>query len=169
MSRLAVAVGLGLMLALAVTACGSSAVSSRPGTVAPSATPAAPSGAASGAASAAGDASQTDTDWGRIWDALPPGFPTYPGSTTADDAATGPASATLVVDGDAAKAIGTWMASHLEAASYRTESISGPLEDGSYVVESVGATSGCRVQVKAAPLGSLTTINVMYGAACPNP
>jgi hypothetical protein len=56
----------------------------------------------------------------------------------------------------------------LERASFSTEGLNGPLEDGSFVLDSTGA-DGCRIQIAVAPLGSVTTITVRYGAACPSP
>ena len=114
-------------------------------------------------------AGQTDTAWGRIWDSLPAGFPSYPGSTPAEEAASGPASAVLAVQGIDARTIAGWMQSELERATYSTEALSGPLEDGSYVLDSTGTAPGCRVQVSIAPLGGLTTVTVLYGASCPQP
>lgn len=112
---------------------------------------------------------QTDTAWGRIWDSLPAGFPAYPGSTPAEAAATGPSSAVLAVQGVGAKTIADWMQSKLELASYSTEALSGPLEDGSFVLDSTGQAPGCRVQISIAPLGGLVTMTVLYGARCPTP
>jgi hypothetical protein len=112
---------------------------------------------------------QTDTDWGRIWDSLPAGFPKYPGSTPAEAAAIGPATAVLAVQGVETKTIADWMRSKLEQATYGTEALSGPLEDGSFVLDSTGSAPGCRVQVSIAPLGGLTTVTVRYGAGCPKP
>lgn len=114
-------------------------------------------------------ADQTDTAWGRIWDSLPAGFPGYPGATPAGEAATGAASAVLAVQGAEAKTVAEWMQSKLEQATYSTEALSGPLEDGSYVLDSIGPAPGCRVQVSIAPLGGLTTVTVLYGADCPKP
>ena len=171
LSRLAATTGLCLSVAVGLAGCGSATGTSHSTATPvsrPAPTVAAPSGRASAVASTAPQAGQTDTEWGRIWDSLPPGFPTYPGSTPADDAATGPASATLAVDGDAAKAIANWMEAQLQGEAYTAQSLSGPLEDGSYVLDSVGAAAGCQVQVTAAPRGSLTIVTVMYGAACPN-
>jgi hypothetical protein len=131
--------------------------------------------AASGAASPSLEAStpplagQTDTDWGRIWDSLPAGFPKYPGSAPAEAAVAGPASAVLAIQGAQARTIADWMRSKLEQATYRTEALSGPLEDGSFVLDLGGSSPGCRVQVSIAPLGSLTTVTVRYGASCPAP
>ncbi len=111
---------------------------------------------------------QTDTEWGRIWDSLPSGFPTYPGSEESEEAATGPASAIYVVPKNDAEAIATWMQDALEQAAYSTELLSGPLEDGSFVIESVGPTQRCRVQVSIAPLGGTTALTILYGAGCPH-
>jgi hypothetical protein len=114
-------------------------------------------------------AGQTETAWGRIWDSLPTGFPTYPGSAPAEETASGPASAVLAVQGADARTIAGWMQSKLEQATYSTEALSGPLEDGSFVLDSTGPVPGCRVQVSIAPLGGLTTMTVLYGASCPEP
>ena len=58
--------------------------------------------------------SQTDTDWGRIWDTLPSTFPTVSGASPGEETATGPASADLVVDGLDAKAVVTALETQLE-------------------------------------------------------
>jgi hypothetical protein len=160
-------------LAVALASCTGAAGSPAP---AASSSAAGGSGAApSSPASASGQAStpplagQTDTDWGRIWDSLPAGFPAYPGSAPAEEAATGPASAVLAVQGVEAKSIADWMRSKLELATYTTEALSGPLEDGGFVLDSTGPAPGCRVQASIAPLGGLTIVTVRYGAACPKP
>lgn len=129
--------------------------------------PSAPS-ESSDASSSAVPAGQTNSDWGRIWDSLPAAFPIYPGAAPAEEAQTGPVSATLAVPGQDARAIASWMQAELERDTYRTEALNGPLEDGSFVLDSVGE-AGCRVEVVAAPLGDLTTLTVRYGAACPSP
>ncbi len=121
-----------------------------------------------GRPSAAPGAGQTDTEWGRIWDDVPPGFPRFPGSTVADDAAPEPASLRLAVpDGDP-QAIAAWMQAALETATYSTEGLSGPFEDGSLVLDSVG-DGDCRIETVVAPLGGMTFVTVRYGAACPAP
>ena len=112
--------------------------------------------------------SQTDTEWGRIWDTLPSGFPTYPGSTPGEETSTGPASANLVVQGLDAKGITTLLQTLLQQAGYATEGLSGPLEDGSYVLDMTGPATGCKVQVSAAPTGSVTILTILYGASCPH-
>jgi len=95
-------------------------------------------------------------------------FPVYPGATPADDATTEVVSAAFALDGQDARTVAAWMQTELERARYATEALNGPLEDGSFVLESTGAAD-CRVQVAIAPLGGLTTVSVRYGADCPSP
>jgi hypothetical protein len=159
-------------LALVVAACGG------PGTAAPT-TPVGPSAAPTAPAPTdvpgSGDRTPIPTPgllpgeaWGAAWDALPPGFPVPAGAKPADpgDPSDGPVSGAFVVDGapdDVAKAI----QNGLTAAGYSTEALTGPLEDGSLVVDSVGPDPACRVQTRVRPLGGTTMITVLYGAACP--
>ena len=151
-------------LALALAACGP-AVPTSPAVPAPSGSP---DISGSGGPSVAPGAGQTETEWGRIWDDVPTGFPRFPGSTVADDAAPQPASLRLAVpDGDP-QAIAAWMQAALEAATYSTEGLSGPFEDGSLVLDSVG-DGDCRIETVVAPLGGMTFVTVRYGAACPAP
>lgn len=107
---------------------------------------------------------QTDTEWGRIWDALPDGFPRYPGSIPTETRA-GPVSAEFAVGADP-ESITTWLQASLEGAGYSTEALSGPLEDGSLVIESI-ADEGCRVETVVTPLSGTTHVTVRFGAACP--
>jgi hypothetical protein len=156
------------LIALATVACGSSKASATPVTspmtsLIPPIT-SGPSQLPTGSTATG----QTDTDWGRIWDSLPAGFPAFAGSTASEEAATGPASATLVADGNVAKAAATYFASALGGAGYTVDGATSPLEDGSYVLDATGA-SGCKVQVTVAPTGGQTMIRVLYGAACPSP
>jgi hypothetical protein len=58
------------------------------------------------------------------------------------------------------------MKAALDAAGYRTDQ-SGPLEDGTFVLDSTGTSSGCRVQTTLTPLSGTTLMTVMYGAGCP--
>jgi hypothetical protein len=152
-------------VAIAFAACrygGASPTSSTPplATVSPS-TPA----ATAGIGTAAG---QTDTDWGRIWDTLPKGFPSMPGATDGEETATGPASANLVVPGTDAKGVATRLQGLLTEAGYATVGLSGPLENGGYVLDMSGSPTGCQLQVAATPMGSLTTVTILYGASCPH-
>ena len=133
---------------------------------APSATGGAPTATAA-TAGASATTSQSDTEWGRIWDALPAGFPLYPGGTAAEDAGIGPASATYAIEGGDPEEIASSMQQALETATFSTEALAGPLEDGRFVLDSVG-DGDCRMQVEAIPQGGLTFIVIRSGAACPN-
>ena len=110
---------------------------------------------------------QTDTAWGRIWDAVPAAFPVYPGAVESDEAGGGePVSATYSVSGADPAEITTSMQQQLELATFSTEALSGPLEDGSFVIDSVG-DGDCRIETTVKPAGDLTLIIVRYGADCP--
>ncbi len=173
--RLRLAPALGLAVALLLGACNQATPSPTPST-SPGPTPAPSVGsvepsvpeASPGASSSTPPVGQTDTDWGRIWDSLPAAFPVYPGATPAEEAQTEPVSGTFALAGQEARAVASWTQGELERAAYRTEALNGPLEDGSFVLESVG-TEGCRIEVAVAPLGGMTIVTVRYGAACPGP
>jgi hypothetical protein len=153
-----------LLVGLLAVACGPGTASSSPAGATPGpdvSAPAASEPVASGTA-----AGKSDTEWGPIWDTVPSGFPTYPGSTEAE-VGTEPASEVRVIEGAEPAAIASWMDQRLQAASFESDGLSGPFEDGSYVVDASGA-AGCRAQVRVAPTGGLTTITVLYGAACPH-
>jgi hypothetical protein len=110
---------------------------------------------------------QTDTAWGRIWDGLPDGFPIFPGAIESEEAGGGePVSATFSVADTAPDEIATALQSQLELATYSTEALSGPLEDGGFVIDSVG-DAGCRIETTVTPAGGLTLITVRFGANCP--
>jgi hypothetical protein len=168
-----------VLLALSIGACAPATGSPTPARTVAATTPASStdaspaatevaeeSGAPTADASQAPSVSQTDTEWGRIWDAVPAGFPRYPGATTADDATAQPVSAAYAIpDGDAAQ-IAEWMQSSMEVATFSTEGLSGPFEDASYVLDSVGE-GDCRIRTRIAPMGSLILVTVLYGAGCP--
>ncbi len=107
----------------------------------------------------------TETDWGTIWDALPPGFPSYPGSTPTQTGSPA-ASAVLDVPADVPTAT-SWLQDALERAGFSTLSLSGPAEDGSMEIDSMGPTNQCRVRTTVAPLGGSTIVTILYGAYCP--
>jgi len=109
--------------------------------------------------------SQTNTDWGRIWDAVPASFPRRPGSEPTETAE-GPASAVLSVPAGIAEAA-NWYVTALRQAGYQVAGASGPLEDGSYVVDATGRPTACHVQVTVAKVGTLTVATIMYGTSCP--
>jgi hypothetical protein len=106
---------------------------------------------------------QTNTAWGRIWDALPRAFPIYPGSSPTTEIGE-PASGQFVVPTDVATAT-AWTKAALDATGLRT-TVSGPLENGSMTLDSEGP-AGCMAQTTIARTGSVTTMTVLYGATCP--
>jgi hypothetical protein len=148
------------LLAVLVMACAGPVPTGTPPT---SAGPGA--SATSGPGPSGAPAAQTDTEWGRIWDAVPAGFPRYPGATTADAATREAVSDASVVAGVDPAEVGAWFQGALESATFSTESMS-PLEDGSVVIDSVG-DGDCRIQTRVAPLGEMVLITVLYGADCP--
>jgi hypothetical protein len=56
----------------------------------------------------------------------------------------------------------------LKRAGWTTVELSEPLEDGSVTLDMTGNTADCKLRVTGKPNGSLTTMTVLYGAACPN-
>ncbi len=162
------AMAISIVVVSAVAACGTSGstVSAAPASV-PSVIGSTPAITASLAPSSGPKTSQTDTDWGRIWDALPSRFPSIPGATPDESAAGGAASAVFVVQGLDAKGITTALQTALERGGYTTVGSPEPLEDGSVVLDMTGPPSGCMLQATAIPSGGLTTVRILYGAACP--
>ncbi|MEI8333798.1 MAG: hypothetical protein WCH74_08080 [Chloroflexota bacterium] len=122
------------------------------GSSAPSATPAA-------------TPARTTTDWGEIWDALPPAFPVPPDAQPAD-LAEGPFSGTYTT-ATASAAVADAMATALRGGGYSAVTVTGPMEGGTVTIEATGAGAGCRVRATVRPLGGLTAIEVLYGSACP--
>jgi hypothetical protein len=109
-----------------------------------------------------------ETAWGLAWDALPPGFPVPIGAEPASpgDPAEGLVSGAFVVERPPDEVVNL-MEEALAAAGYSTEALGGPLEDGGFVLDSVGRDPACRVQTRARALGGTTMMTVLYGAACP--
>jgi hypothetical protein len=107
----------------------------------------------------------TETDWGTIWDALPPSFPVYPGAFATETRA-GAASGELAIPTDPQSTIG-WYEAALQAAGYRAEGVSAPLEDGSVVIDVVGPADGCMARVTVTPLSGTTHATILVGAGCP--
>lgn len=109
--------------------------------------------------------SQTDTEWGRIWDAVPSSFPVVTGAVPATDAGDGATSALLALVAPDAMVIAAFYRDALEAMGM-VVSTDGPLEDGSVTVSGTDGY-GCAVQVAVKPAGSTNLISVLYGAGCP--
>lgn len=124
-----------------------------------------PAGRSPGASPGTSVPATTVADWGTIWDELPAGFPHYPGAEPAETGA-GPASAELAIPATAPVAA-DWYRQALKKAGYETEAVSGPLEDGGFVIESVGAETDCRVQISLVPEGDQSIATILVAAACP--
>ena len=151
------------VLVMVLAACGStvspssSARTSHPG---PSLTPVPGGASATPAASRPGT---TRTDFGRIWDALPAGFPKLPAATTVEP--DGPASGAFAVNGDAST-LATSMRRALTVAGWTADTGS-PLEDGTVVLEATGAAKGCKAEVRFTPRSGTVVATVLVAAACP--
>jgi hypothetical protein len=159
-------------LILIVAACGPGGGSGQSGSTAANGNPAVSpsalgdgSSGVSGQPGASSSVGQTDTAWGRIWDAVPAGFPRFPDSSPADDASAAPSSARYAVSGNDPEAIAAWLQAGMETAKFSTD-VSGPLEDGTFTIDSRG-DGGCRIQTTITPLGGMTFVTVLYGADCP--
>lgn len=152
-----------LALALAAAAVLAACVSTGSSTPRPTDVP---GGSSTTAEPGASQPTTTETAWGRIWDELPPGFPHHPGAEPAETGG-GPASATLAVPATASAAA-DWYRGALTRAGYDTEALSGPLEDGSVVIDSVGGGDpDCRVQTSLVPRGNQAIATILFAAACP--
>jgi len=162
-----------IVIGVTLAACGPTGPSAGAGSTVPAASstvpgavqPATPSGPTP--SSAAGEG-QTDTEWGRIWETLPSSFPSIPGARPSEEAATGPASATMVVAGNVARLVAAALVTQLATAGFPTAGLGTPLEDGSYTLDATGATPGCKVELTIKPMGDQTIVSILYGAACPH-
>jgi len=158
-----------VLLALA-SGCSSVDKPSRPPTQSPGASPTLGPGEPTpvptdpDATPAATIPTQTDTDWGRIWDGLPTTFPAYPGARPTETGE-GPASAILDAGAVEPAEVAAFYESALEVEGLGVVSSSGPREDGSWEVEAVG-DAGCGIRVTVTPLGGSTVVTILYGAAC---
>jgi len=125
-----------------------------------------PAGSPGPTSQASGEPGQTDTEWGRIWDALPAAFPQPIGASPSEPIGRGPSSAELAVGAGPSEVT----AFYFEAFSnlgYPIVSEQGPLEDGSRVIAAAGGEAGCKVQVTVTPLSGVTHVTILFAAACP--
>ena len=109
---------------------------------------------------------QSDTEWGPIWNSLPPSFPVFTGAEVAD-ADQGPVSGAFTVATDLAAplAIAEFYRDALEELGLGGTGLDGPLEDGSYTVWSSNGDT-CESLVTILPRGPESLITVLYGAGC---
>jgi hypothetical protein len=108
----------------------------------------------------------TNTDFGKVWDALPPSWPAMPGQSASGVASD--ASASLVVKGQPV-ALARVLAAALETRGWKVD-VGSPLEDGSVVLDATMQPAGCKAEARFSPdaPGSDTdTLLVYYGATCP--
>jgi hypothetical protein len=82
------------------------------------------------------------------------------------DPADEPSSGAFVVERDV-ETVAEQARAALDGAGYRIEALGGPAEDGSLVIDAVGQDPACRVRETVRPLGGLTLLSVLFGAACP--
>ena len=109
--------------------------------------------------------SQTDTAWGRIWDALPSSFPLAPNTRLATDTGEGPSTAVLEVP-DSRDAIVQFYRAAFRDASFEIGT-DGPLEDGSVTVTANDGDQ-CRIELSVRGVGAKESmVTVLYGAGCP--
>jgi hypothetical protein len=125
-----------------------------------------PNGSTAETSGPASQPTQTDTDWGRIWDAVPDWFPVPPDAVPTETGEEGPASASLAAGGSA-QSVAQFMQTGLTGAGFAVDASNGPAEDGSLVLDAVGPDPKCMVQVRVRPLSGTTNLIVLYGAACP--
>jgi hypothetical protein len=127
-----------------------------------------PGGSTAATPGAASQATQTDSDWGRIWDAVPAWFPIPPDAVPTETGEEGAVSASLAAGGSA-QSVAQFMQTGLTGAGFSFESLEGPAEDGSLTLNAVGPDPACKVQLRVRPLSGTTNLVVLYGAACPAP
>jgi hypothetical protein len=110
---------------------------------------------------------QSETDWGPIWDAVPPSYPVPEGAEPAE-ADHGPVSGayTVATDISTARELADFYAAALDEGGFGGTGIDGPLEDGSFTVFS-SSGYGCDSQVTILPRGQESLITVLYGSLCP--
>lgn len=162
---------LAITLALVAAACSPTAtISPRPSAAASPSAPepsltAVPGGPSNPVAGASLQLpTTTETDFGRIWDALPPSFPIPPDSIRTDSPG-GPSSGSFALGMPVDDAART-MAAALTNQGW-TADVASPLEDGTVVLAAAGAREGCAAEVRFTPLSGTVSMSVLYGAECP--
>jgi hypothetical protein len=156
-----------ITIAIVVSACGATGTTQPAASSARSASgpTAVPGGAASQAVRPSiAPPTTTDTEFGKIYDALPPSFPKLLGQEPAETGA-GPTSGSFAANmsvGDARRIIEV----SLIAQGWTVE-VGSPLEDGTVVLEATAANAGCKTEVRFTPRSGTVIMSVLYGASCP--
>lgn len=111
--------------------------------------------------------SQSESEWGLIWDAVPDSFPVPIDAAVADPPQQGPVSGawTVPVADVSAPALAGYYRDTLDENGW-SAGIDGPLEDGSYTVWSTDAY-GCETLTRIVPRGDESLITAFFGAGCP--
>lgn len=110
-----------------------------------------------------GPPSTTDTEFGPIWDALPPSFPIPADAVPTEPQ--GPASGAYALGMPTSQAQ-AFVVSGLTAAGWSVD-VGSPLEDGTVVIEATGPADGCRTEVRLTPRSGTVSMSVLYAASCP--
>jgi hypothetical protein len=161
---------LAIALVLVAVACGPTGPTPRSTagaapSVTPSLTPVPGGSTAAGSPAASVSQTDTQTEVGRIWDALPTSFPRIAGAIPIETGS-GPSSARFAVGSDLPSAVATIRAG-LTDLGYNVD-VGSPLEDGTVVLDAGGGDEPeCRIEVRFTPLSGTITMAVLYGAACP--
>ncbi len=106
----------------------------------------------------------TITDWGRILDRVPDGFPVYPGAASTGEV-NEPVSGAWLADAGPA-AVAGWYVGRFEELGWSSIDLGSALEDGTRVLDLASDLPECRVQTTFRPAGGSTMILVLYGAGC---
>ncbi len=170
-ARLAACAALALVLG-ACTAGGAATPPGSPpasGAATPQASAAVPPPASPVASAPASPAPTAVTSWGPILDRVPASFPRYPGAADANGATSDTVTQSISTSASVSTVSG-WYTGALASLGYKQTSISNPAEDGSVVAEFDGGSlaAGCRAQLTYRPMGALTFVFVLVGAACPS-
>ena len=109
----------------------------------------------------------SETEWGTIWNEIPPSYPVPDGAKIADPDH-GPVSAAFTVATNVAapRAIGEFYRDALEEDGFGGTGLDGPLEDGSFTVWSSNGY-GCDSLVTILPRGAESLVTILFGAGCP--
>ena len=156
-----------ITISIVVAACGATSTTQSAGSSTRSASgpTAIPGGAASQAVGPSlTPPTTTDTEFGKIYDALPPSFPKLLGQEPAETGS-GPTSGSFVANmsvADARKIIEV----SLIAQGWTVE-VGSPLEDGTVVLEATEGKVGCKTEVRFTPRTGAVIMSVQYGASCP--
>jgi hypothetical protein len=155
---------LGLLVGLA--ACGATATDAPTGTLPPSAGPTEPVVDPTQGFTPPPAEGQTDTEWGRIWDVLPAGFPAFPGGSPTETRE-GPVTAEFYFDAPQDSVMQT-VQTILPQGGLQVGRVSVPVEDGTQYIDTFTDDPECLGLVEIGPQGAGTLVRLFYGVGCPS-